>query len=130
MPGSGDYGFYRRWYPDLSGSLKVTTGTTGTTTLVAARANYTLNVQKIHVHTTTGSAGVTWRLEDSATTPVVIDASMAVDAAGVEFDKDYGPVGYPLTEGKGLNFVVSAAGAAGVITYTCYQKLTAVTSVS
>lgn len=123
---SNPYRRYTSFYQDISNSQAVAAGT-GDTTLVTAKANHTIHIQKVHIEITTGSAGKTWTFEDSAATPVVIVS--AVDAASVaHFDFDFGPKGVPLTEAKNFVLNVSAAGAVGWVTWEGYQKLTAVAS--
>ena len=125
MPGAGDYGHYTRWYTNISGSLSVAAGTDDTT-LVATKANWTIYLQKAHIQITGASAGKTWQLTDSA--GLQLTGPFPTDTDGSHYDMDFGPKGIALTQGKGLNLDVSAAGAAGRVSWEGYQRLTAVTS--
>ena len=125
----GNYEQYRKFYQDVSGSLILGTGTDDSTLVTVRNANHTLYLQKAHVQITGASAGKTWQLTDSAATPVQLTGPFATDTDGTHFDMDFGPVGVPLTEGKNLLLDLSATGAAGVVTWEGYQKLTATTAV-
>ena len=114
----------RTFYQDVSGTLSVVAGT-GDTTLVTAKTNDTLYLQKLHIEITAGSGGKTWTFKDSANTPVLLVPS--IDAGSVaHFDIDFGPEGIPCTESKNFLLDVSAAGAAGWISWEMYAKRTAV----
>lgn len=123
-----EYSEYRRWFPDVSDSLKVT-ATTGDSTLVTVRdANHTIFLQKVHMSVTGPSAGKTWQVTDSASNPVEISGPFGADVDGAHFDRDFGAKGIPLTEGKNLRLDVSDTGAAGLVTWEGYQKLTRTTA--
>ena len=124
---SFDEGRYREIYEDVSGTQVMGTGT-GDTTLVTVKANHTIYVQRYSIQATTGSAAKTWSLEDSAGTPISISGSLDMATAPANYEKFYGAEGVALTEAKNLVLNVSAAGAAGIVTWTGYQKLTVVTS--
>lgn len=112
----------RSFYQDVSSSLKVT-ASTDDTTLVTAKTDHTIYLQKLHVEVTAGSMGVTWTFKDSAGTPVLLVPSL--DASGiVHYDFDFGPEGIPLTEETNFLLDVSATGAAGWINWEAYTKLT------
>lgn len=114
----------RTFYQDVSGSLRVAAATDDST-LVSARVNHTLYLQKLHVEITAGSMGVTWSFTDGAGSPVPLVPSL--DASGiVHYDFDFGPEGIPLTEEEDFLLNVSATGAAGWVSWEMYQKLTAV----
>lgn len=116
----------RTFYQDASGSFNVLAAST-TTTLVTEPINDTIYLQKAHFEIITTSAGKTWTLEDSAGTPIVLIPS--IDASAVaHFDFDFGPNGIPLTQGKNLVLLISAAGAGGWVTWEAYSKRTAVVS--
>ena len=115
----------RRWNSDISGQQVVGTAT-GDTTLVTVKANHTIFLQHLVVLGTTGSAGKTWSVEDSAGTPVSISGSLPMDTAPVEYEIDYGPEGIALTAATNLVLNVSATGAAGHVIWTGYQRLTGV----
>ena len=122
---SNDYSKYSFFYQNISGQQVVGTGT-GDTTLVTGKTNYTIFIQKYSVTITTSSAAITWSLEDSASTPVSISGSLPASVAPAEFEQDYGPEGVALTADKNFVLNVSAAGAAGHVTWTGYLKLTGV----
>jgi hypothetical protein len=123
MPG-GDYTQKRIFYQDISGNLILGTGTDDTTLVTARTASHTVFIQKAHIQITGASNGKTWQLVDSASTPVQITGPFPTDTDGSHYDMDFGPVGVPLTEGKNLVVDVSAAGAAGVITWEGYSRIT------
>lgn len=118
----------RSFYQDVSGSLNVT-ASTDDTTLVTVRANNTLYLQKLHIEVTAGSSSKTWSFTDTANSPITLIPSVDVGAVA-HFDFDFGPEGIPLTEGKNFLLNVSAAGAAGWVSWEMYQKLTAVAAAS
>jgi len=123
---SDGYYKYRQQYGSDSGSLAVT-AFTGQTTLATAKfkGQNTVYVQRLHIHVSSASAGVTWSIQDSAGVLVtgLIPASVAPtpDPAGAEYD--FGPVGFNLTKGASLVFVPSGLGAVGDITWDAYQRL-------
>lgn len=117
----------RVFFQDISGSLSVVAATDDTTLVTNPRTADTIFLQKLHIEITAGSAAKTWTFKDSAGTPVnmvpTVDASVVA-----HFDFDFGPRGVPLTEGKNFLLDVSAAGAAGWISWEGYQKLTGAAS--
>lgn len=119
---------YRRkqtFYQDVSGSLTLGASTDDTTLVTVRNSSHTIFLQKLHIEITAGSSGKTWTFKDSADTPVLLVPN--VDAGAIaHFDFDFGPTGVPLTQGKNFLLDVSAAGAAGQVTWEAYQKLTAV----
>lgn len=115
----------RTFYQDISGSLFVAAAATTSTLVTDRNANNTLYIQKVHIEITTTGA-FTWTLQDSAGSPVPIIPAVST-AAVAHFDFDYGPEGVPCTVGKNLVLSISAAGAAGWVTWEGYQKLTVVT---
>lgn len=125
MPSAGDYGYYRRWYEDVTADLTMAAGTGDTTLITARNANYTIFVQRIIAFITTDAAQ-SWSFEDSAGTPVQIAEVTTSPGDSTRWDFDFGPAGAPLTEGKNLLLNVSAAGLAGHVHVEAYQKLTAV----
>ena len=122
---SFDEGRYLEIYEDVSGTQVFGTGT-GDTTLVTVKANHTIYVQRYSVQATTGSSGKTWSFEDSASTPISISGSLDMATSPANYEKFYGAEGVALTEAKNLVLNVSAAGAAGIVTWQAYQKLTVV----
>lgn len=120
---SDAYSRLREFYQDISGSVVLTTAAV-TQDLIADKASETIFLQKVHAHVTTGSAK-TWDIKDKNGTPVEIAGPFDTTTDGSHFDQDFGARGIPLTEGKGLQAVISAAGAAGIITWEGYRKRTA-----
>ena len=120
---------YRRQrviFGDISGALVVTTATT-TTTLVTPKTNHTIYVQRIDIQVTTGSA-TTWSVRDNNSTVVDLTGTLDVSSAPLHHGPfDFGPIGIPITAGKLLTLTIGGAGAAGVVTWDGYQKLTTVT---
>ena len=144
---SDGYRKQRNIFGNDGGSLLVTT-LTGTTTLLAAKpasvpkspldasdGGYTIWVQRVHLHISTGSAGVTWQVTDSGsgvsltgvvstvsvTTTVGQDTSVPTEDP-IQAEYDFGPEGVAIT--GNLVFTASGTGASGVITWDAYQKLT------
>lgn len=120
---------YRRatsFYQDISGNQFVTTAGTTATLVTVKNASYTLYIQKIHIEVTT-SAAQTWSFQDSAGSPIPVVPSVST-ASIAHFDFDFGPLGVPLTVAKNFVLSISAAGAAGWVSWEGYQKLTVVTS--
>ena len=112
-------------------STGVQLGTTGTgVTLSTANGSgkTTIFVQKLHVEVTTGASGVTWSFQGDATGVNLVPNVSA--AAIAHFDFDFGPRGFPLTQGKNFVLVASASGAAGNISFEGYEKPTAVMSIT
>lgn len=130
----------RSTYGDYSGSLLVTP-LTGTTTLVSLRGAdslggaYTIYVQRVHVHCSTGQAGTTWDVKDSNGNSLTgaISVESRVTSVGnltsiptqdpIQAEFDFGPDGVALSSLATLQFVPSATGASGVISWDAYQKL-------
>lgn len=113
----------RTFYQDISGSLLVAAAATTSTLVTVRNGNNTLYVQRVHIEVTTTGA-FTWSFQDSAGTPIPIVPSVST-AAVAHFDFDFGPEGVPCTVGKNLVLSISAAGAAGWVTWEGYSKLTA-----
>jgi hypothetical protein len=130
---AGDYKHFQRFYRDRSTTsiaLAATDYSTATSIITPKNTSSTLYIQKIVVTITTYSAK-TWTFQDSTGTPVPIAVASIPAAApttggDASFVFDWGPDGIPLTEGKNLDFKMSAAGAAGVVHVEAYEKLTAV----
>jgi hypothetical protein len=92
--------------------------------IVAGVAGWTIYIQKILIAVTTDNAA-TQQIEDNATTPVIAAKTKVSPGIGpIEFD--FGPDGFPLTEGKSLMHRMSAAGMAASVTITGYRTPTAV----
>jgi len=119
-----DYRQRLKWWQNISGSLQVGAATDDTTLVTARDAFHTIFIQKITWTITTVSAGKTWTFKDSAGTPVPIKNGIPTDVL-MQDSVDFGPDGYALSQGKNFLLDVSAAGAAGTITWTGYMKPTA-----
>ena len=114
---------------DISGQRAVNT-TGATSTLVTAKsANYTIYIQRAYVTVTTGSASVTWSLQDSAATPVSITGLLSVATAPSSYESDYGPEGVALSAGTNLTLTLSATGAAGIVKYDGYMRLSSAVAI-
>ncbi len=115
----------RRLFKNVSSNLVMTAGVDPTGALIASPGSkYTIFLQKITaLITTDAAAGLTFR--DSAGTPVPVQ-SVPVSPGVGEFVLLDVTEGVPLTEGKALNLVASAAGLAGIINIEAYAKLTGV----
>lgn len=124
--GWGDYARKRIIYQDASGNLTFA-ATDGTKTLIAAKTGYTIYVQRIIVSITT-SAAQTITFQDNAGTPVVLNQIPANPGQYTRWDFDFGPEGYPLTDGKELDQAMTA-GNAGNTEFLAYYKPDAVTTV-
>jgi hypothetical protein len=91
--------------------------------IIAGEAGKTIYVQAIIVNTITDNAAVqTW--QDDATTPVPIAKTPASPGFAPRV-YDFGPIGRPLTQGKSLDHVMSAAGLAADVTILAYKRVTA-----
>lgn len=119
-----DYGDYLRWYRNVSNNWTIAAAD-GDLTLITARTNYTIYVQRIIVYITTDAA-VSWSFEDDAGTPVQVANIPASPGDDTRWDFDFGPRGKPLTEAKDLELNVSATGLAGHIEIEAYMRRTAV----
>lgn len=115
---------YRKHYQDISGSLAVT-ASTDDTTLVAAKTNHTIFVQRIIFYVTTDAAA-SMSFEDSNGTPLQGANIPASPGDDTRWDFDFGDRGFPLTEEKGFVMNVSATGLAGNLVWEGYSKRTKV----
>lgn len=123
MANTKDYAGYRSFFQDISNSFSAVAATDDTTLVTVRNSSHTLYIQKLHIEITGASAGKTWTFKDSAGTPVNIVPS--IDTTNIaHFDFDFGARGVPCTEGKNFLLDVSAAGAAGWITWEGYSRLT------
>jgi hypothetical protein len=121
-PGRGDYDGYRRAFAALDASKTVLAGADpDTTNWLASRASHTVYVQRIWWNCVVDNAA-TITFQDNANTPVKIGIVKGSIGLGHHLVFDAGPVGYPLTEAKGLDIVGSAAGYEGVLTVEGYLK--------
>ncbi len=142
---SDGYRKQRNIFGNYGGSLLVTPFV-GTTTLVTAKpvsvpkspldasdGGYTIWVQRVHLHISSGSAGVTWQVQDSGGTSLtgVISTVSVTTTVGqdtsvptqdpIQAEYDFGPEGIAIT--GNLVFTASGTGATGVVTWDAYQKL-------
>ena len=124
MASAGDYLWFRKVHRDVSTELTATASTGDTTLITVTSASHTIFVQEIIAYITT-SAAQSWEFEDTAATPVVIAPVTTSPGDETRWAFDYGPEGYPLTEGTNLRLDVSATGLAGNIKVYAYQRLTA-----
>lgn len=121
----GDYSRKLDRYRNVSTSYSFLAATDYTTAAakIAAVTGDTIYVQKILIAVTVDNAAVQ-TFQDSAGTPIVAAKTKVSPGVGpIEFD--FGPEGFALTESKGLNHLMSAAGMAGSVTITAYAKTTA-----
>lgn len=117
---------YRKFHRDASRSVAFLAtddfAATGADYIPVRNANYQIFIQRIIVNISTVAAQ-TLTFQDDAGTPVVIAVLPASAARGAQTVLDGGARGIPLTIGKNLDIVASAAGVAGSIIVECYQKL-------
>src|SRR3990167_8765707 len=117
---------YRRLFRDESKGLAFTASndftTSGANFVTVRNANYTIFLQKITVNVSTVAAQ-TLTFRDDASTPVVFAELPASAAKGSHTVLDGGAEGIPLTEGKNLDIVASAAGVAGSLFVEGYPVL-------
>ena len=115
---AGDYDKLRRAHANISGSLLVTTEA-GNKTLVTGKANHTIHIQSAHMQVTKPVEGGSWQLIDSAR--MELTGPVPTDAAGAMFDREFGAMGSPLTEGA--DFVLQdASRATGYLVWEGYLK--------
>lgn len=127
---AGDYLAYRHNYAAAIKDIALSTSTdwTAATQMIACKnANYVIWVQRIVLSVTTFAAK-TFTFQDGAGTPVPVGfisvpAAAPTTEGSVPFIIDFGPGGFPLTQGKDLNAVMSATGVAGVLHIEAYQRL-------
>jgi hypothetical protein len=91
--------------------------------VIAGVIGQTIYIQAIMLSVLTDNAA-TQQWQDNATVPVPIAKSKASPGLGPLL-WDFGPKGTPLTEGKSLYHLMSAAGMAGRVTITAYRRVTA-----
>ena len=109
--------------PYVSGATAVST--TNTADGVITDGGYTIWVQRVHIHVTAGMMGTTWNIQDSTGASITgnVSTTPSPTADPIAAEYDFGPEGVALTAGANLVFVPSSGGAAGVITWDAYQKL-------
>jgi hypothetical protein len=119
----------RRLYKNVSTTLAMTAGVDPSGALIASPGSkYTIYLQKLVVMVTTDAAP-TLTFRDSAGTPVPVSGTPANPGTG-EFVLCDLTEGIPLTQGKALDIVASAAGLAGLVTVEAYARLTGVATAS
>ena len=116
---------YRRFYQDATTSTVVAAADSSDVTLITAKTNHTIYVQRIIVYITTDAAQ-SWSFEDTATTPYKIAEVTTSPGDETRWDFDYGDEGIALTEEKNLVLNMSAAGLAGSVKVYAYHKRTKV----
>lgn len=122
--------WFRRIYQPLTYNKSVVAAGTFENVLAVRNANWTIYVQAIEVAMIVGAAE-TMTFQDDAGTPVVVATTKATTVAGESYLFDFGPEGFPLTEGKNLDFIVGAGGVTRATVHVeGYQKLTAVGAVA
>lgn len=127
----GDYLSYQSVNQAVGGTITVnTTGSSGTNIISGGTgtASGAIFVQRLSVTPTTGSTGVTWSFVDSSGS-TSITGLLPMDVAPGPYQLDYGPRGVQLPTGASLQLVLSATGAAGIITWEGYKKYMGGTSV-
>lgn len=123
--GSDQTGILLSRFQDISGTSKVlaTDDLSGTPrSLVPLVVGFQIFIQKAQLSVTTDNAA-TQTLQDDAGTPVVVAKSKASPGL-VALNWDFGPDGVALTADKGLKIANSAAGLAGMWTWTGYMRRT------
>jgi len=125
------YSQFRRFYEDISVGVPILTTDTTKNLVVSRGPLYTMFIQKVEVRVNAGNTGKTWDVQDNNGTPISLTGVLSCDLAPNDFGPiDYGAEGMPITPGKNLRIVISAAGAGGIVTITGYQKLTGIDSVA
>jgi hypothetical protein len=117
--------FNLTFYQDVSTSGAMATGDDRSGTPLAVIAPPTVATKQIFIikitFTVTTVAAKTVSFQDSTGSPVVIAEVPASQAVGpVTFD--FGPDGYALPVGAGLNLANSGAGVGGAYSVTAYQR--------
>jgi hypothetical protein len=117
---------YRTFHRDKSKGITFLASddfaTTGANYLAPKSADHQLFIQKITVNVSTSNAA-TLTFRDDAGTPVVIAILAGSAALGSHTVLDGGAEGIPLTLGKNLDIVASAAGVAGSLMVEAYEVL-------
>lgn len=127
---AGDYVAYQRDFHRVVVDTPLDGSAVAATVAYAGRVNHTIFIQRIVVSYLTHVAGKVITVQDDAGTPVPI-VTHADQAAGVGVPEvqswDFGPVGKPLTEGKGLAYLANTGGGGftGSVHIEGYRRLTA-----
>ncbi len=114
--------FYQQAFEPVVYNGIISAAATGTIQAIAAKTNYTCYIQSILVSCTTGAAQTYTFQDDSAA--VILAKTKATSVQGDAYLYDFGPSGYPLTAGDGLDLVISGAGTAGAVHIEGYRKPT------
>lgn len=116
--------WYRTQYSDKTVRRTVLAADTTTEhadVITPKSANHIIYVQRILFSVSTDAAQtITFR--DDNNTPKVIGQSKSSPGLGLHVVGDYGAEGVPLTAGKNLDMILSAAGLAGIVTIEAYEK--------
>jgi len=132
---TGDYNSFHVAYQDRHTQFTVATADTATVHVLAAKsADRQIFVQRIFLSVTT-FANKTLTFQDTANTPVVVAAFLIPTtqptAAGQQnYQIDFGPHGFALTAGKGLDMTISAAGVGAAIVVDAYEVVNNATAVA
>jgi hypothetical protein len=110
-------------FKDVTVHGKVVAAGTSILPVITGRAKYTIFVQKVVIMILTDAAQ-SLTLRDTNSTPKVIIVQAASPGLGLK-SWDFGDDGVPLTEGKDLDLVLSAAGLAFNYEIYAYLKPTA-----
>lgn len=121
----------RRYHQDLSRTGRfATTDTSATSWITCPGTRYTIYVQRIIVNVVTDAAQ-TITIRDSNGTPKVIGGpTQSSPGVGQIVLLDGGDEGIPLTEGKNLDVVLSAAGLAFDLIVEAYAKPTSTRTIA
>lgn len=115
--------WYRAQYTDKSthGVVAATDSTTLENVLAVKSANHIIYVQRILLNVTTDAAQ-SLTFQDDNSSAKIVGKSKASPGLGLHVVADYGAEGIPLTAGKNLDIVFSAAGIAGGYKIEAYEK--------
>lgn len=125
---AGDYEFYKRQYTRKEASGAVASGATANVYTAAKSASHRIFVQKVTISITTHANAKSITIRDTNSSPVVLGVvADQTAAAGVEdvLVFDFGPRGFALTLGKGLDIISEASGPAFSYEVEAYEKLDA-----
>lgn len=111
----------------LGYSVLAATDYTTATQKIAGKANHTIHICRIVIGVTTDDAA-TQTFQDDESTPIKLVTSKASPGLGT-LEYDFGPNGFPLTEGADFDHIMSAAGLAASFTIVAYMKRTGVVNV-
>lgn len=118
-----EYAMNRSQNTDVSSKtpIVVAAADTGTVTLVAAKAGWSVHVQRLMVTILT-SAAQTLTFQDAA--GVVVERTDSAPGANTQYIWDFGVNGKPLTVAQNFVMVISGAGLAAHIQFEGYLKQT------